>query len=87
LIEHVTAGTEITGSAATDMPVPHASDCGPIESLATVVLGQEAEARRVALGDVQDRLSQCLKDVRLRVRKRERKIRQRTVFLLIVWWA
>src|SRR5580658_6425848 len=68
-IEHVAAGAEITRRAAPDVRRPHAGDSGPIKPF-PAIWREKTQPRRIALGNLQYRLGQGLKNSGRRVAQR-----------------
>jgi hypothetical protein len=67
LIKHVSTGAEVPRSSTPDVRIPHAGDSWPIESFAAnvrflAISCQQAKASGVTLGDIQNRISQRLKN-------------------------
>src|SRR6185369_470725 len=89
LIEHVSARAEVARGPASSVRIPLTGDGRPIEPPAAYVrrlaiLGQQAEASRVALRNVQDRVREYLKYAVGRIGQRAHQIYQRAVFLFII---
>ena len=81
-IEHVAARAEVARRASADVRLPQARNGRPHEAL--FVFGQQTDACRTALEDIQQGIGQGLKHVARRVGQGLRQCHQRAVFRLVI---